>query len=372
MSRVTLAKVFRWVLWTTLRHFQSNQGHGQGYQSMARPTRQSIFDKFQDSIAELERFGGLPEPHEARAIWDDLWHLEAHHSTALEGNTLVLKEVKALLDSGRAVGAKELKDYMEVQGYGDAAKWVYQQGVSPTEWQHDELIVKTEVRRIHADLMGPVWLVAPHPDASDLEGPGQFRRHEIKSFSGGMTPPSFVQIDSDLSLWVDAVNQLGVEVKDKSLKASKVPERLAEIHRNFEAVHPFIDGNGRTGRLVLNLILIRLGWPPAIIFKKQRSKYLKALDKADKGDMGPLAEQICRSVIDNLHHLIPEIAGPSKFVPLQALQDDTMSYAALRQAAVRGRLEAVQETDGSWRSSRRAVEEYRQNLYSRANEKVAP
>ncbi|MFI5084329.1 MAG: Fic family protein [Actinomycetales bacterium] len=286
----------------------------------------------------------LPEPHEARAIWDDLWHLEAHHSTALEGNTLVLKEVKTLLDSGRAVGAKELKDYVEVQGYGDAAKWVYQQGLSPSQWQHDELIVKTEVRRIHADLMGPVWQVAPHRDASDLEGPGQFRRHEIIAFSGGMTPPSFVQIDSDLGLWIDAVNELGAQVKGKTLEASLVPERLAGIHRNFEAIHPFIDGNGRTGRLVLNLILIRLGWPPAIIFKKHRSRYLTALDKADKGDLGPLAEQICRSVIDNLHHLIPEIAGPSKFVPLQALQDDTMSYSALRQAATRGRLEAVQET----------------------------
>ncbi|SDM02850.1 hypothetical protein SAMN04487916_12225 [Arthrobacter sp. ov407] len=60
-------------------------------------------------------------------------------STAPEGNTLVLKWVKTLLDSGRAVGAKELKDYMEIQGYGDAAKWVYQQGLSPSEWQHDEL-----------------------------------------------------------------------------------------------------------------------------------------------------------------------------------------------------------------------------------------
>lgn len=182
-----------------------------------------------------------------------------------------------------------------------------------------------------------------------------------------MTPPSFVQIGSDLGLWVDAVNKLGAEVKTKSLEASLVPEKLAGIHRDFESIHPFIDGNGRTGRLVLNLILIRLGWPPAIIFKKNRSKYLNALEKADRGDLGPLAEQICRSVIDNLHHLIPEIAGPSKFVPLQALQDDTMSYAALRQAAARGRLEAVQETDGSWRSSRRAVEEYRRTLYSRGS-----
>lgn len=60
-------------------------------------------------MAELnERYGGLPNPKEAQSIWDDIWHLEAHHSTALEGNTLVLREVQALLDQGRAVGAKPL------------------------------------------------------------------------------------------------------------------------------------------------------------------------------------------------------------------------------------------------------------------------
>ena len=64
-------------------------------------------------------------PAEAEEIWDDLWHQEAHHSTALEGNTLILSEVRKLLDEGRAVGSKELKEYMEVVGYGAAAKWVW-------------------------------------------------------------------------------------------------------------------------------------------------------------------------------------------------------------------------------------------------------
>ena len=68
----------------------------------------------------------------------------------------------------------------------------------------------------------------------------------------------------------------------------------------FERIHPLLDGNGRTGRLLLNLILVRLGYPPAIIFKNERTKYLSAMRKADAGDLGPMGELIARSVTNNL------------------------------------------------------------------------
>jgi Fic family protein len=76
-------------------------------------------------MADLrERFGGLPSPEKAEAIWSDIWHLEAHHSTALEGNTLVLRQVEVLLQDGKTIGARPLKDYLEVHGYAQAAIWV--------------------------------------------------------------------------------------------------------------------------------------------------------------------------------------------------------------------------------------------------------
>ncbi|MFI7533898.1 hypothetical protein [Streptosporangium sp. NPDC049376] len=91
--------------------------------------------------------GGLPSPAEAEDIWSDIWHQEAHNSTAIEGNTLVLQEVEKLLEEGRAVGAKPLRDYMEVRGYGDAAKWVYGQTLEPGDWQNGDLITLQEIRR---------------------------------------------------------------------------------------------------------------------------------------------------------------------------------------------------------------------------------
>lgn len=181
-----------------------------------------------------------------------------------------------------------------------------------------------------------------------------------------MTPPSWVDVQPQMNSFVEEVNSVGEMILESHVASEDVPEHLARFHNTFERVHPFIDGNGRTGRLVLNLILIRLGFPPAIIYKLDRSKYLRALDRADRGDAGPLAELIARSVIDNLHKfVVPNIAGPARLVPLQSLVTGEMSYQALRQAASRGRLEATRGSDGIWRSSRRAVQLYESSKYRR-------
>lgn len=330
-----------------------------------RPSRAAVYQRFATAIDDLRRYGGLPTPLEAKQLWDDVWHLEAHHSTALEGNTLVLREVAQLLDEGRAVGSKELKEYMEVLGYAEAARWVYEQGVGPGEWGHDGLVSVTELRHVHELAMAKAWEVAPHPEAYAGEGPGHFRQHDIHPFPGGMTPPTHPLVSAGVSAWVDDVNRFGRALADGSLDVAGVPEALARIHTDFERLHPFIDGNGRTGRLLLNLILTRLGWPPAVIFKEQRRKYLVALDHADHGDLGPLGELIARTVVDNLHRLIPNIAGPAKYVPLEALVDKEFSLVALKQAAGRGRLEAIIGADGRYRSSRAAVKAYKASKYSR-------
>ena len=160
----------------------------------------------------------------------------------------------------------------------------------------------------------------------------------------------------------------GAQVDDSAVAARDVPIRLAVIHNSFERIHPFLDGNARVGRLVLNLILVRHGFPPAIIFKRQRAAYLRALDQCDKGDPAPLAEQLARSVIDNLHRfVVPNIAGPARLVPLRSLADDELTYEALRQAARRGRLVAHQGSDGVWRSSRHAVTQYKTGRQRRSN-----
>ncbi len=332
-----------------------------------RPSRATVYERLDRSLAELnERLGGLPSPKEAQSIWDDIWYQEAHHSTALEGNTLVLREVQALLESGRAVGAKPLREYNEVRGYANAARWVYGQALEPDDWHDGRLLTLSEIRHIHYTAMTPVWDVAPHPEATDREGPGQFREHDIHPFAEGMTPPSWPLVPAALQQWVEDVCALGDRPARGDHLERPLPEELARLHNEFERVHPFIDGNGRAGRLALNLVLVRLGHPPVVIFKRQRAAYLSAMQRADSGDYGALGELIARAMYDNLNRfIVPNVAGPARIVPLATLADKEFSLTSLRRAAQRGRLDAIQGPDGVWRSSRKAVNAYRASRHQR-------
>jgi len=324
-----------------------------------RPSRATVYARLDSQLAELRtRLGGLPSPEESAYVWADIWHLEAHHSTALEGNTLVLREVETLLDQGKAVGAKPLREYMEVKGYGDAASWVYREAMGAGDRTADTLITVQEIRHIHHLGLTLVWQVSPHPDASDAESPGNFRRHDIHPFEEGITPPSWPLVPAALDEWITVINGIPARLE----AGGNLPELLAEAHNHFERIHPFIDGNGRAGRLALNLVLVRLGYPPVVILKEQRAAYLRAMQQADKGDVGPLGEILARAMIDNLNRfIIPNVAGPAKLVPLAALVDSDLSLVALRAAAQRGRLDAHQRSDGQWLSTRKAVNEYKKS-----------
>ncbi len=335
-----------------------------------RPSRQAIYARLEEAINDLNtRLGGLPSPAEAEEIWDELWHQEAHHSTALEGNTLVLNEVRRLLDEGRAVGSKELKEYMEVVGYGAAAKWVYGHALEPGDWSTGDLLTMQEVRTVHFEALTPAWNVAPHPHATPAETPGNWRRHDIAAFPEGMTPPPFPEIDHWMTDWVQEVNELRAD------SAVAFPERLAKVHNDFEQIHPYLDGNGRAGRLLLNLVLVRLGYPPAIVFKNERTKYLDAMRKADKGDYGPLGELIARAVTNNLYRfVVPAVAGPARLVPLASLVDEKagVTATALRAAAERGRLRAQKSDNGTWLSSKKWVADYQENKHKRTTKAATP
>ena len=151
--------------------------------------------------------------------------------------------------------------------------------------------------------------------------------------------------------WLDDVHRIRISVR--------TIESLAEAHHRFEQIHPFLDGNGRTGRLLLNLVLVRLGYAPAIVYKRDRTKYLQALRSADVGDSGRLGELIARAVLDNLYRfVVPAVAGPNRLVPLAALASPDLTEGALRVAANRGRLRAQKGSDGQWRSTKTWLDSY--------------
>jgi Fic family protein len=175
-----------------------------------RPSRVALYERLAGEVRELrERLGGLPAPSEAERIWHGIWLEETHNSTAIEGNTLLLKQVEQLLDEGRAVGNRELREYMEVRGYANAADWVYRHALQPGDWSTRGPIALTELRHMHRTATGPAWDVAPHPSASDREAPGSFREHDIRPFPGGMCPPAWPQVPALVTTWIEHTHALG-------------------------------------------------------------------------------------------------------------------------------------------------------------------
>lgn len=315
-----------------------------------RPSRSAIFRAVDDELAELVRIGGLPRPGESAAIWEGIWYEETHNSTAIEGNTLVLKEVRSLLEAGQAVGGKALAEYLEVEAYGAAARWVYEQAVDAVT-ESPAAVTLTEVRNVHTLVIEAVWRVAPPDDLDPDEGPGSFRRHDIQAFPSGMRPPAFTDVPAQMTDWVTLANA-------GPWPTRHLLEHVAELHARFEQIHPFRDGNGRTGRLLLNLLLVRRGYPPAMILKRSRARYLSALGRADHGDIGQLSEVVARAVKLNLDRfLLPGLAGPYRLLPITALATRDLSPLALRRAAEKGRLRAEQR-DGRWYSTKQAVARY--------------
>ena len=333
---------------------------------MPRPSRQIVYERLERAVSELVRVGGLPLPAEARSIWQDIWYEETHHSTAIEGNTLVLKEVQLLLFEGRAVGSKELKAYLEVQGYANAAEWVYAQAVRSPSRSGAADVTVSELREIHKLVVEPAWLQFPPDQLDQNEGPGSFRRHNVEPFPGGMRPPDWPDIPPLVTDWINRVNREGLAARDRHPM-----EALADLHAEFERIHPFRDGNGRVGRLGLNLLLVRYGYPPAVIYKRDRPKYLQALRRADAGDPGSLGELLARAVKHSVDRFIlPALAGPHKLVPLAALTGKDFSQNALVLAAQRGRLEAT-HMNGQWYSTQKAVGDYRASRYKRTGPSTA-
>lgn len=100
-----------------------------------------------------------------------------------------------------------------------------------------------------------------------------------------------------MSDWLAAIDRLQPRVPSFA-------EDIATLHNQFERIHPFLDGSGRAGRLILNLVLVRMGYPPAIIYTNERAEYLRALRRADQGDCGALGEFIARAILDNLYKFI--------------------------------------------------------------------
>jgi Fic family protein len=315
-----------------------------------RPPLDDVLNLLDEEVELLHtNLGGLPRAVEADQILRDIWIDDIHNSTAIEGNTMTRAQVEELVGPRRRTSAN-LIEVLEVEGYARAADWAYR--VAP-----DYAGVPIEVvAELHRQAVGPAWMVEP-PATRDR--PGDWRQIGVTLGGVAVSPPP--SIPAELRDWSESTGKLD----------DRHPIAHAAIHHAwFERIHPFIDGNGRVGRLVLTFVLIQRGYPPAVILKTARPQYLRALRNADSGNPNPLTEVIARAVSGTMSRfLIPKLAGEAKLVPLSALHAQTgYSTAYLRQLAQSGRLRAHREGQ-LWLSSLAWLKDYVKNRDPRGGSK---
>lgn len=175
-----------------------------------------------------------------------------YNSNAIEGNTLTLKET-ALVLKGMTIDQKPLKDHLEAVGHRDA--FLYVQDIATKDIPLDERVIKN----IHA------LVLMDRP-----EDKGIYRRIPVRIMGAYTEPVQPYLIEPKIEELL-AENQ-------KRMETMNPIERIARFHLEFEGIHPFIDGNGRTGRLLLNLDLIRGGYPAINVKFSDRKRYYDAFD----------------------------------------------------------------------------------------------
>ena len=303
-----------------------------------RPNHEEILATLDEEVGLLrDRLGGLPRAVEADQILRSIWIDDVHHSTAIEGNTMTRAQVEDLVDRRQA--SATLVETLEVEGYAKVADWVYRNAADY------EGVPTSVLSEIHRRAMELVWAVE-RPPTNDQ--PGAWRKTGVTVRGLNVALP--VSIPAELAEWSESTGQL----------EDRHPIQHAALHHAWlEKIHPFVDGNGRVGRLVLNFMLIRHSYPPAVIHVDQRPRYLRALKSADKGNVRPLTETVAKAVSGALNRfLIPGLAGEARLVPLSALASNG-PYSAdyLRQLALAGRLRTIRE-GRLWLSSRAWLNEY--------------
>ena len=191
----------------------------------------------------------------------------AYSSNALEGNSLTETETKIVIEDGITIGGKPVRDHLEALGHSEAYDLLFRLA------KHQD-ITEANIKELHRLFYYRI----------DAKQAGKYRKSRVIITGTDFIPPAPERIRVLMESFVAGLPETRV-------KRHPV-EFAAIIHGEMVTIHPFIDGNGRAARLLMNLALLQAGYPVAIIPPILRRDYLDTLNKTHKGDDGPFIKFI--------------------------------------------------------------------------------
>ncbi len=298
-----------------------------------------IITRLKNKLAKLNKLRPLPKS--AVQKLREKFQIEmTYNSNAIEGNSLTLKETFLVINEGITVKGKPLKDHLEAKDHHAALEYLY----DLVDKNKKHTISEMLIRNLHHIII----------QETDKEWAGKYRNANVIIGGAKHTPPDALQVPHKMR---DLINWLNAQ-KGKT----DIMELAALLHHRLVFIHPFFDGNGRTARLAMNLLLMQAGYPLVIILKNDRKKYYDVLDKADSGKYEPLVKFISQSIERSLDiyikTLTPTTSKQEKFLSLAEISKITpFSAKYLNLLTRQGKLEAHKE-GRNWLTSKEAVERY--------------
>jgi len=264
-----------------------------------------------------------------------------YNSNAIEGNTLTLRETALVLQQGLTISGKPLKEHLEAVNHREAIRML-EQFVADKKPVHEE-----QIRALHRIILKGI---------DDTEA-GFWRRERVRILGAIHLPPDPRKIPDLMRSYLQKVSH--------PHKTGHPVIQAALAHHAFVHIHPFIDGNGRTARLLMNLLLMRQGYPPAVILKTDRRRYYRVLQEADQEEWNGYFTFIARAVERSLALYIQALTPASHpnyekqgYVTLaEAAKKTPYSQEYLSLLVRKGRLPAV-KFQRNWMTTHDAVREY--------------
>ncbi len=229
-----------------------------------------LFARLEEKKGKLDLHRPLT-PAIAHRLHEDLRIRLTYHSNAIEGNTLTLRETQVVIEEGITIGGHSLREHLEATNHAKALDKLHHLAQGSTS------ITLETILHLHA-------LVLHDIEASA----GMFRQQPVYIRGSDLRPPEARQVPQLMEQWVRWFDGEG--------QSYHPIVRAAIAHHGFVAVHPFIDGNGRCSRLLLNLQLLQTGYAPAFLLREWKLRYLQALQAADRGVYQPIINLIGQAV----------------------------------------------------------------------------
>lgn len=246
------------------------------------PTQQAMIRAIGTRVSKMRDTGALT-PEVLNKLRKYFRIKNIYHSNAIEGNALDVGETRLVVEQGLTITGKPLKDQAEAKNLSEALDFLEELAANPSR-----PITEADVRQIHL-------LVLKGINDGDA---GQYRTVIVEIGGSQFKPPAVESVGPEMRSfgnWLQRASVPGIlfPVEDAILVASAA-------HTWFVTIHPFIDGNGRVARLLMNLILMRYGFPIAVVSREDRLRYYDALEISQSSDLTPFVSLISECIEESL------------------------------------------------------------------------